>query len=125
MGRHKLRILIVDDCQDTVDSTVALLRLDGFDLRPAYGSSEALKLAAEYKPHAVLLDMAMPEMDGAGLAKELRKLPGLDSALLICITGFGSQEIEKRVFESGCDHYFVKPVNWQVILGLLNRIELN
>jgi CheY-like chemotaxis protein len=123
VDRSKLRVLVVDDNPDTVDAAVFLLRLDGFDARSAYDSAEALKVAAEYKPQAVLLDMGMPGIHGAGLAKELRQLPRLNAAILII--GYGSQEIEKRLFESGCDHYFIKPVAWEVIFGLLDGIPGN
>jgi YesN/AraC family two-component response regulator len=92
------------------------LELHGFGARAAYGAAEALKAAADYKSHSLLLDMAMPEMDGAHLAQAIRKLPELASAVL---TGYATPAIQKLATELGCRHYFAKLVDWQVIFGIL------
>src|SRR3954454_20072661 len=67
-----LRVLFVDDDQDTVASFAVLARLWGHDVRVACRGTEALELAEAYQPDVALLDVAMPGMDGYMLARRLR-----------------------------------------------------
>ena len=59
-----LRILVVDDYQDCADSLAMLLESSGHVVKTAYDGASAIVLAHEFKPNIVLLDIALPEMDG-------------------------------------------------------------
>src|SRR4051794_33693739 len=61
-----LRVLVVDDCRDTTDSTTELVGLWGHDARRAYAGAEALEAAAEYPPDGLLVDLALPAGGGGG-----------------------------------------------------------
>ena len=68
-----LRILVVDDNHDSADSAALLLQLTGNEVRTAYDGAAALKLAPLYLPDAILLDIAMPDLDGYDSAQRIRK----------------------------------------------------
>jgi two-component system CheB/CheR fusion protein len=107
-----LRVLVVDDCRDTTDSQAVLLKLWGHDARVAHDGPAALELARAYRPHVVLLDVALGTgMDGYAVARRLRALPHLEAALLVCMTGFGTTSDRRRYREAGFDHHLTKPAD--------------
>ena len=83
-----LRVLIVDDNRDAADSLGMLLRVLGNEVRIAYDGLEAIGIAADFRPAAVLLDIGLPKMSGYEVARELRKHPHGRDALLIATTGW-------------------------------------
>jgi CheY-like chemotaxis protein len=124
---EKMRILVVDDVRDTADTAVVILNHLGYQAIAAYDGEQALKIAALLPPHVVLLDIGMPKIDGYQLAFELRKLPGMDNALLICVSGYGTRADKDRAYEAGCAYHFIKPVDWEELGDLLAtaRIDLD
>ena len=114
-----LRVLVVDDCRDTTDSTAELVGLWGHDARRAYGGADALQVAAEYRPDVLLVDLAMPGVDGYAVARRARSLPGLHGALVIAVTGYMDAEHRRRAAAAGFDFYVVKPVDPKTLEALL------
>ncbi len=114
-----LRVLVVDDSHDTTKTMVLLLRLWGHDAREAHDGPAALETARTYLPQVVLLDTALrARMDGFDVARQLRTLPGLERALLICMSGYATEEDRHHSREAGFDHHFAKPAD----LGELQRL---
>ena len=113
------RILVVDDNRDSADSLSKLLRLSGYDARAVYDGFAALREVESFRPDVVVLDIAMPGLDGFEVARRLRALPALQGVLLIAVTGYG--QIQDRVASvlAGIDHHIVKPVNTEVLLKLI------
>ena len=71
--RSGLRVLVVDDDVDTVETTSLLFLMSGYDARTAFSGSEAIERARAFKPHLILLDIGMPKMNGYAVARELRR----------------------------------------------------
>jgi CheY-like chemotaxis protein len=115
----RLRVLVADDDADTADSLALLLRLWGHDVRAAYEGVEALALAFFYLPDVLLLDVAMPGLDGFRLARLVRSQPRLDGAVLVAVTGYADDAHRQMGLRAGFDHYLVKPVEPAVIVALL------
>jgi PAS domain S-box-containing protein len=114
------RVLVVDDNRDSADTTTAILRLLGNQVECAYSGLDALDLAQRFKAHVVLLDLAMPGMDGFVVLRELRKVPGLESVFGIAMTGYGSQDDQRRTQDAGFDAHLIKPVELDALIQLLN-----
>ncbi len=70
----------------------------------------------------VLLDIDLPDMNGYDLARRLRQLPKMSLALLVAITGYGREEVQ-RCKESGIDLHFLKPVDPTEIREMLAKAE--
>jgi CheY-like chemotaxis protein len=68
-----LRVLVADDVKDCVESLRILLELWGHDVRTARDGTEAVKVAATFRPHVALLDILMPKMHGAEAARHIRQ----------------------------------------------------
>ncbi len=105
------RALVVDDNADAAESLAVLLRSAGHEVRTAYDGPSALAAARDLRPEVVLLDLGLPGMDGCEVARRLRQLEGLQGALLVALTGYGSEEDRRRSKEAGFDRHLVKPVD--------------
>ena len=111
-----LSVLIVEDCADTAESLAELLDIYGYRIRVARTGEEALRLAAESPPDAVLLDIGLPGMDGCAVARSLGQLLGC-RPLLAAVTGY--THLLAQAHAAGIEHYFVKPVDTTVLDNLL------
>ncbi len=70
----------------------------------------------------VLLDIAMPELDGYEVARRVRAHPELAGVLLVALTGYGQQEDRRRAFEAGFNFHLTKPTNIAALEELLHRL---
>jgi CheY-like chemotaxis protein len=105
------RILVVDDNVDSAEVLGALLEHMGHEVFVAYTGARALEVAKERRPDVVLLDLALPDVSGFDVARNMRKEAGLAATRIVGLTGFGSDEHRKRAKEAGLDDYLVKPVD--------------
>lgn len=103
-----VRVLCVDDTPDVVHTLVALFDLSGFDARGCLCGPTALATASEFRPHACVLDINMPVMDGCELARRLREVLGPE-VVLIALSGAAADDLEERVQGAGFDRTFTKP----------------
>src|SRR5262245_17788749 len=114
-----MRVLVVDDNRDAAESLGMLLRLMGHETRTVFDGEEALALAADYRPNVVLLDIALPGMNGYQVAPALRATPGLEDTMIVALTGFGSEKDQKLTREAGIDRHLVKPVEIEALQMVL------
>jgi len=118
-----MRILIVDDNEDAVSTLNMMLHLAGHQTRTARDGIEAVDLANTYRPNVVLLDIGMPRMNGYEAAETIRKQSWGQNMALIAMTGWGQESDRQRSKEAGFDEHLVKPVDPQVLLRLLKKME--
>jgi CheY-like chemotaxis protein len=104
-----LRVLVVEDCADSRDSLVLLLNLWGHDSVATNDGTEALRLAAEYLPKVVLLDLGLPNLNGLEVARRLRQLAAIRGVCLIATTGHADAQTTAQAQAAGCDYVLVKP----------------
>jgi CheY-like chemotaxis protein len=122
-GPPALRVLVVDDYPDAAESLATLLRLAGFDAMVALNGSASLEIARTFWPDVVLLDLAMPGMDGYVVAKRLREMSlGRDKPWLIAVTGNARKEDRERSLAEGMDEHFTKPADPVALVEWLKRI---
>ena len=114
------RILVVDDNADAADSLAMLLQVRGEDVRIAYDGAEALEAEEEFRPVILLLDIGMPKLSGYDVARRVRELRG-DSVLIVALTGWGQEDDRRRAREAGFNHHFTKPVDFDMLLDLIDR----
>ncbi|MBV9125422.1 MAG: PAS domain S-box protein [Planctomycetes bacterium] len=108
---RRLRVLVVEDNQDSADSLKMLLELFGYDVTVAYTGPSGVKAAKEWTPDVVLCDIGLPGLDGYGVARELRRYPATASTRMIAVTGYGGDEDRRRSREAGFDDHLVKPAD--------------
>jgi CheY-like chemotaxis protein len=120
-NRMPLRVLVVDDCVDTADSLAALLGLWGYLPTVAYDGWAALAAGVAQPPDVVLLDLALPGLDGFEVARRLRQEQGLPRALVVAISGYGDDSFRLRADEAGIDLYLIKPFDLEWLRRLLTE----
>lgn len=113
------RILIVDDNIDAGETLGILLRDSGSEVCVVHDGTSALDEAAAFVPDVVLLDIGLPGMDGFEVARRLREIPGLESALFVAVSGYALDEHRREATEAGIDRYFTKPVGIKALRELL------
>jgi len=118
-----LKILVVDDNQDAADACASLLELSGHLVQTAYTGRHAVELAETFRPHALLLDIGLPDFNGYELAAKIRASPWGRDVMLIAVTGWGQEEDRRRALEAGCDHHLTKPVAPETVESLLQSLE--
>jgi PAS domain S-box-containing protein len=107
------RVLVVDDNEDAAASLALLLQSLGHETAVAKDGAEALRLAQEFRPDIVLLDIGMPGMDGYEVARRLRDLRGGRPVRVVAITGWGQEADRERSRQAGFDLHLVKPLDPQ------------
>jgi signal transduction histidine kinase len=118
-GSSGLRILVVDDNQDSAISMTLLLELQGHEVHVAHAGPAALRVAADKRPDVILLDIGMPGMNGYEVAKQLRAQDEFADTLLVAITGYGRASDVKQTQSAGFDHHLVKPVDYEKLQAVL------
>jgi PAS domain S-box-containing protein len=113
------RILVADDNADSAESLAMLLELQGYEVRIVSDGLEAVRVASEFTPDAILLDIGMPVLDGYGAARRIREQPFAKDVLIIAQTGWGQERDRQRSEEGGFDAHLTKPLNLAVLMKLL------
>lgn len=118
-----LRILVADDYSDVAESLAVLLRMEGHEVKAVMCGEEAVACAPSFRPHVVLLDIGLPDLDGYAVAQRLRALPATCSAELIAVTGYGQDDDRQRSRAAGFDHHLLKPVDFSAIRAILAGVS--
>jgi len=81
-----LRVLIVDDNRDGADSLGLLVEELGHNTHVTYGGRQALEVATVFRPDLMLVDLAMPDLDGCSLVKRFRRMSDFAQTRIVAIT---------------------------------------
>lgn len=117
-----IRVLVVDDNEDGAEMLQAMLEMDGYHVVKAHDGASAVALAERLRPHAVLMDIGLPDMPGHVAARRIRERGGAD-IVFIAMTGWGNDEARQRAAEAGMQYYLVKPVDLNVLRAYLADIR--
>lgn len=123
MGDHLKKILFIDDDQDIhMILEISLEAIPGLEMRSAYSGEEGIRTALDFEPEMILLDVMMPDMDGAATLKAMRLLPKLSKTLVVFITARAQgSEIEEYIKEGAFD-VVVKPFDPMTLPDTLQKI---
>jgi CheY-like chemotaxis protein len=115
----RLRVHLVDDNRDAVDSLAQWMGLFGYETRVSYTGPEAFEAAQAFLPDVMLIDILLPGMDGYQLAACLREKSAFRSATFIAVTGLADKEYQGRCQEAKFNVHFAKPVDLDLLQALL------
>lgn len=107
------RILLVDDHADATEPLGLLLQSKGHETRLVTSGEDALRMADAFRPHVVLLDLSLPDLDGYEVARRLRARDNGPSLTLVALTGWAGREVRDKAAAAGFDYHLVKPVDWE------------
>jgi CheY-like chemotaxis protein len=116
-----LRVLVIDDNRDSADSATDVLRLLGNEVECAYDGHDGVALARRFRPHMILMDLAMPGMDGYETRARLVAEGEPADAFMVAMTGYGNEEDKRRTHAAGFDAHLTTPVELEALARLLNE----
>ena len=120
--RKAPRILVVEDDPDNRRIVVKVLAVGGYGTLEAADGDSAVALARREHPDAIIMDLALPRVDGWEAARRLKADPGTADIPIIALTAFAMRGDEERAREAGCDAYLSKPCRPQAIRELVGRL---
>jgi CheY-like chemotaxis protein len=114
-----MRCLVVEDNVDAARMLELALSLEGHQVRVAFDGRDAVDLAADFQPEAIILDIGLPRMNGYDVARAVRALPGLGRVFIVGVTGYGQAADYGQSQEAGFDAHLVKPIEIETLLNAL------
>ena len=126
MDQDTSKILVVDDEPDIVEILQYNLEKEGYQVTSAYNGKDAIETAKAERPHLIILDIMMPDMDGIETCQEIRNIPELENSLVAFLTARNEDYSQIAGFDVGADDYIKKPIKPKVLTsrvkGLLRRV---
>ena len=111
MQAENWNILIVEDEFDSAQMVSKIIKHHGASLRIASNGIECLHLLEEDLPDLVIMDLAMPKMDGWQTLEAMRRNKKTSHIPVVAVTAYYSDEVEENVSLAGFDAYFTKPID--------------
>lgn len=118
------RVLLVEDEPDIRTLARTVLESAGHEVTEAEDGEQALALLVDVPPDAMVLDLAMPRMDGFGLLKEVRSKQRLRSLPIVILSANVDAATENRAYELGCKYGIRKPFTGTQLLKTVERAIL-
>jgi CheY-like chemotaxis protein/uncharacterized protein YbcI len=117
-----LRVLVVDDDRDAADTLGLVVEELGNQVHVTYGGTSALDVATLFRPDLMLIDLAMPDMDGCRLVMRFRQIPAFAQTKIVAITGHADQGHKTLALNAGFDKILFKPVPLTEIRAVLASV---
>lgn len=122
MKKKDITILLVDDEPDILEIVGYNLSSEGYTVITAENGVQAVKLAKKKKPHLIILDVMMPEMDGIEACEQIRKIPELGETIITFLTARGEDYSQMAGFDAGADDYITKPIKPKVLVSKVKAL---
>jgi len=122
MKKRDIKILLVDDEPDILEIVGYNLSSEGYQVITAENGVEAVKKAKKEKPHLIIMDVMMPEMDGIEACEQIRKNPDLTNTIITFLTARGEDYSQVAGFDAGADDYITKPIKPKVLVSKVNAL---
>lgn len=103
--------MIVDDNPTNLKLASDLLELEGMDVKRAVDAESALEIARNIHPDLILMDVALPGMDGLTLTGILKRASETKDIVIVALTSFAMKGDQDKVMAAGCDGYITKPID--------------
>lgn len=127
MKKKDIKILLVDDEPDILEIVGYNLAQAGYQISTATNGKEAVKQAIKIKPHLIIMDVMMPEMDGMEACEQIREIPDIKDVIITFLTARNEDYSQVAGFEVGADDYIAKPIKPKLLVskvkGLLRRLK--
>ncbi len=120
--KKTLRVLIVDDNRDGADALGLVMEALGHQIHVTYGGTQALDVAAAFRPDLILVDLLMPGMNGCELVVKLRQNSILTNVAIVAITGLKDEGHKTLAIKAGCNSILTKPVALAEIKAMVDKI---
>lgn len=114
------KILVVDDEEDILELLDYNLSKEGYSVKTASNGNDGIKLAKEFKPQLILLDIMMPKMDGIETCRRLREIPQFKDIFILFLTARSEEYSEVAAFDAGANDFISKPIKPRALVSRIN-----
>ena len=115
-------VLIVEDDEPSMNSVVAVLQANGYDILQSVDGSDVLQLAREHHPDLIVMDIQLPGILGIALTKSLKADDTLRDIPVLAVMAYAMRGDEERILEAGCDGYMAKPFSVPNFLEVVEKL---
>ncbi len=119
---NEYTILLVDDEADILEFLSYNLKKHDYHVYTASNGIEAIEIAQRLKPHLIILDVMMPQMDGIETCEKIREIEALNQSLIVFLTARAEDYSQIAGFEVGADDYITKPIKPKVLLSKIKAL---
>lgn len=116
------RVLVVDDCDDAAMTMALLLKYCGHEAAVAESGKAALRYAPVFHPDAMFIDLAMPEVDGLTVARQLRQTAEFAELPLVAVSGYVDPSHRAQATAAGFDEFLAKPYGLDALRVMMERV---
>ena len=117
-------ILVVEDYPDTRTLLSSLLRSKGYMVIEAGDGKEGVRQANRVNPDLILMDLALPELDGVEATRQIRQRQSHSQTPIFAVSAFATSDVQQDALDAGCNEVFTKPLEIEPFLGKI-RATLN
>jgi CheY-like chemotaxis protein len=119
----KRQVLVVDDHQDQAQMLALLLRNLGHEVHTAHDGHAAIREALRLEPDFLFIELSLPVLDGWQVTRQLRADARFSMMRIVAMTRHGDGELRQKSLDAGVDAHLVKPVDPQLLISLLGRLN--
>jgi len=120
MSKSDFKVLAIDDEKDILLLLKYNLESEGYHVKTASSGKEGIKVAGEFNPDLILVDIMMPEIDGIEVCRRLREIDKFISTYILFLTARVEEYSEVAAFDAGGDDYITKPIKPRALISRIN-----
>jgi two-component system alkaline phosphatase synthesis response regulator PhoP len=121
-GNTKIRILVVDEEPDILESISCNLKKEGYEVHTASTGKTAIRKAFEIMPHLIILEVILPDNDGMEVCKYLRSYPNFKDVIITFLSDHNEEYFQIAGFNSGGDDYIAKSISPEVLISKIRSL---
>ena len=115
-------VLVVEDFEDNRFMMRRLLEMSGYRVVEAVNGNQAVESAATESPDIILMDLSLPQLDGLAATRRIRAQDELQKVPIVAVSAHDSADFHAEALAAGCNEYVTKPIDFDQLVELLNRL---
>ncbi len=115
-------VLVVEDFEDNRFMMRRLLEMSGYRVVEAVNGNQAVEEAARQRPDIILMDLSLPQLDGLAATRRIRAQDGLQKVPIVAVSAHDSADFHAEALAAGCNEYVTKPIDFDQLVQLLDRL---
>jgi CheY-like chemotaxis protein len=115
-------VLVVEDFEDNRFMMRRLLEMSGYRVVEAVNGNQAVEAAASERPDIILMDLSLPMLDGLAATRRIRTQDGLGKVPIVAVSAHDSADFHAEALAAGCNEYVTKPIDFDQLVQLLDRL---
>jgi two-component system, cell cycle response regulator DivK len=117
-------VLVVEDFEDNRFMMRRLLEMSGYRVVEAVNGNQAVEMATSVRPDIILMDLSLPQLDGLAATRRIRTQEGLDKVPIVAVSAHDSADFHAEALAAGCNEYVTKPIDFDQLVQLLDRMTV-